>query len=48
MPKAFVHIDVQTHFVKFPERDETFDVGLVEHATMTLANVAHLVGQVAR
>lgn len=42
-PKALVNIDGQTHIVKFPERDEAIDVGLVEHATMTLANVAHLV-----
>ena len=42
-PKALVNIDGQTHIVKFPEREEAIDVGLVEHATMTLANVAHLV-----
>jgi serine/threonine-protein kinase HipA len=42
-PKALVNIDGRTHIVKFPERDEAIDVGLVEHATMTLANVAHLV-----
>ena len=41
-PKALVNIDGHTHIVKFPERDEAFDVGLVEHATMTLARTAEL------
>jgi len=41
-PKALVTIEGQTHIVKFPERDEACDVGLVEHATMTLASVADL------
>jgi serine/threonine-protein kinase HipA len=41
-PKALVAIDGQTHIVKFPERGEIYDVGLVEHATMTLARLAGL------
>jgi serine/threonine-protein kinase HipA len=41
-PKALVEIDGQTHIVKFPERGEIYDVGLVEHATMTLAHLAGL------
>ena len=42
-PKALVNIDGQVCIVKFPERDEAMDVGLVEHATMTLAHRAGLV-----
>jgi len=41
-PKALINIAGQTHIVKFPERDEIYDVGLVEHATMTLARLADL------
>lgn len=41
-PKALIDIDGQSHLVKFPERDEIYDVGLVEHATMTLAHKAGL------
>lgn len=41
-PKALLNLGGQTHIVKFPERDEVFDVGLIEHATMTLAAQAGL------
>jgi len=41
-PKALVDIGGHTHIVKFPERGDTFDAGLVEHATMTLAHRAGL------
>src|SRR5574343_769065 len=41
-PKALIDIDGRSHIVKFPEREEIYDIGLVEHATMTLANRAGL------
>ena len=41
-PKALVNIGGHIHIVKFPERDESCDMGLVEHATMTLGRMAGL------
>ncbi len=39
-PKALVVFNGKSHVLKFPERDEIYDMGLVEHATMRLASKA--------